>query len=303
MRVPLEVIDRVLPELAADGCIELRDRALVIRNFIEAQEARQSDRARQKASRERARAALAPVTNRDTQSQNVTGESRDVTERHTMSHDVTRGHSQLSSAQLSQKEDPGSASNEPDGSRSSPRFPDGSPDPAKPFTNPNPEPRAPEALQIATSADASSTVFAAKAGRRQEADQTIALPLAGIDAPNPRNDVEEVFAVYLDGWRRGTIGTRNPKLDEKRRRLILARLKDFSLDDLKLAARGAWLDDWHVTKGHNKPEQVFRDMGRVEQFMGFATAVAASSPRSGDALKPYRPVAAVRPLAPFESAV
>jgi hypothetical protein len=89
LRVPLKVIDRVLPELAADGCIELRPGDLVIPNFIEAQESRQSDKARQKASRERARLGLSHVTKRDEPVTKRDDPSRDVTE---PSHAVTRGH-------------------------------------------------------------------------------------------------------------------------------------------------------------------------------------------------------------------
>ena len=53
--IPVEVVDRALPVLLSDGCVELHGTYLLIRNFIEAQEAYQSDNARQHKSRETAR--------------------------------------------------------------------------------------------------------------------------------------------------------------------------------------------------------------------------------------------------------
>lgn len=80
--------DRLAPalaELEADGCVAVNGDKLVIRNFIEAQEARQSDRMRQAESRARRRDQASDVTNRD-------GQSQIVTESHTRSHDVTPSH-------------------------------------------------------------------------------------------------------------------------------------------------------------------------------------------------------------------
>lgn len=83
-----------LEELLTDGCVSVHGDKLLVRNFIEAQEARQSDRKRQAESRSRRREQLAgqrllvpDVTNRDVESQNVT-------ESHDGSHDVTTGHSE-----------------------------------------------------------------------------------------------------------------------------------------------------------------------------------------------------------------
>jgi hypothetical protein len=70
-----------LEELISDGCVVVDSERLIVRNFLEAQEARQSDKARQQRARELARA----VTKRDISSQNVT-------ESHTPSHAVTDGH-------------------------------------------------------------------------------------------------------------------------------------------------------------------------------------------------------------------
>jgi len=97
LRMPLEVVERAMPELLDDGCVAIVDAVLVIRNFIEAQEAVQSDAARQRVARERARdktraAELGILKEREEEhnpSHGVTDESRDVTE---PSRAVTRGH-------------------------------------------------------------------------------------------------------------------------------------------------------------------------------------------------------------------
>lgn len=79
-------------ELLADGCIVVNAERLLIRNFLEAQEAKQSDTARQRKARELARALGPHVTPRDEMSQGVTechDSSRAVTRGHTASHAVT----------------------------------------------------------------------------------------------------------------------------------------------------------------------------------------------------------------------
>lgn len=71
-----EAIAPALEELLADGCVRIQGDTLVVPNFIEAQEAAQSDALRKRESRARARdvasAAGHPVTNRDEKSQPVT---------------------------------------------------------------------------------------------------------------------------------------------------------------------------------------------------------------------------------------
>src|SRR5689334_6487800 len=56
LRMPLDVVERALPELLEDGCLERHGDVLLVRNYIEAQEAAQSDKVRQQESRERRRA-------------------------------------------------------------------------------------------------------------------------------------------------------------------------------------------------------------------------------------------------------
>ena len=121
VRMPVNVVDRALhgeEGLLADGCVVEIDGGYLMPNYVEAQQARQSDRARKQEQRNRDRAAklatsraVTPrppasevsreqeetgqsVTNRDDESQNVT-------DRHGESHDVTRGHSEQSKAKQS----------------------------------------------------------------------------------------------------------------------------------------------------------------------------------------------------------
>lgn len=93
--MPVEVVERALPELLADGCVQQSGTTLVIPNFVAAQESPQSDKLRARESRTRARdRALAKgpeggdaktVTKRD-------GASQNVTDRHAPSHGVTPSH-------------------------------------------------------------------------------------------------------------------------------------------------------------------------------------------------------------------
>lgn len=90
-RMPLEVCAEGLTRLGTRRVIEVTKEAIVIPNFIEAQEAKQSDKQRQAESRakRRDRARGRVVTNRD-------GESQNVTVGHADSDRVTAGHSVLS---------------------------------------------------------------------------------------------------------------------------------------------------------------------------------------------------------------
>lgn len=88
---PLEFVQEGLEDLVGSGTVEISEARLVIPNFLEAQEAVQSDAQRQRDSRERRRArALNEVSEQ-------TAESRAVTECHTESQGVTGCHSSLPS--------------------------------------------------------------------------------------------------------------------------------------------------------------------------------------------------------------
>lgn len=80
-------LEPALDELIADGCIQIRGEHLVIPNFIEAQEATQSDAQRKRESRARSRdiAAAAEVLNPDKTSESVT-------DGHENGQKVTSGH-------------------------------------------------------------------------------------------------------------------------------------------------------------------------------------------------------------------
>lgn len=104
---PWAEIEGPLAELLDDGCayFDQERGVLLLRNFIEAQEARQSDRARKQASRERARSLIGGSTTAAEAARSVLADgqnvtirdpmpSHNVTESHDRSHDVTRGHTE-----------------------------------------------------------------------------------------------------------------------------------------------------------------------------------------------------------------
>jgi hypothetical protein len=93
-----ERLEPALSDLLADGCVEIHGDSLVVPNFIAAQSAAQSDKARQAECRARARdlarapLICAPVTNRDPESRTVTighETGQNVTSGHTVSQRVT----------------------------------------------------------------------------------------------------------------------------------------------------------------------------------------------------------------------
>ncbi len=85
-------LEGALEELVADGCVRIEGDHLVVPNFIEAQEASQSDVARKRAQRERARARVTrdtqEVTSCDIGSRNVT-KCHDVTDAVTRRRDMS----------------------------------------------------------------------------------------------------------------------------------------------------------------------------------------------------------------------
>jgi hypothetical protein len=95
LAMPTDVIERAIEPLMLDGCVEIRESTLVVRNFIEAQEATISDAQRQREHRARSRdvarakellGSTAFVTNRDTC---VTKRNENVTHGHGASQPVT----------------------------------------------------------------------------------------------------------------------------------------------------------------------------------------------------------------------
>lgn len=96
LRMPLDVVESALAELVDDGCVAWSSEGVFLPNFLAAQEANQSDRARKAASREKAAATARDVTHCDQPSHGVTiGHELgpNVTRGHEPSHAVTSGHS------------------------------------------------------------------------------------------------------------------------------------------------------------------------------------------------------------------
>jgi hypothetical protein len=94
VRMPVEVVERVGPELVTDGRVRVTERGFVAPNYVEAQTASKSDRIRQKESRDRRRAdaMTQPREIPSTPSQNVTPShetSQAVAPSHTPSQNVT----------------------------------------------------------------------------------------------------------------------------------------------------------------------------------------------------------------------
>jgi hypothetical protein len=86
LRMPEEIVSLALPKLERRGVVERGDGTLVVPNFLEAQEASQSDKQRARESRARRRDRA-----RHEQSQDATPASQNVT---TTSHAVTAGHAE-----------------------------------------------------------------------------------------------------------------------------------------------------------------------------------------------------------------
>ena len=95
--IPLDIAERGLAQLLDRKVFERQGDALVMPNFLTAQECMQSDAARKRSQRERDRAkALEGVTPRDQASRHVTvghATGQKVTNGHAESHAVTVGHS------------------------------------------------------------------------------------------------------------------------------------------------------------------------------------------------------------------
>jgi len=93
VRLPVEVVEAGLAELLSDGCVtKPRDGILFVRNYISAQEAKQSDKARKAAERERERAKLEAIAIGIVENNSVTKtdeQSEPRTERHDSSQPVT----------------------------------------------------------------------------------------------------------------------------------------------------------------------------------------------------------------------
>lgn len=77
----------------------------------------------------------------------------------------------------------------------------------------------------------------------------------------PTGDVLVVWQAWLD-----STGRKTCKLDDKRKRLIGARLADYSLDDVLDAVRGWERDPWDGRKQQNELAILLRDSAHLEKF-------------------------------------
>lgn len=114
---PLEVVERAVPELLADGCLQQKEGAYFVPNFMEAQEAHTSDAQRKRDQRERDRARVASqevvaspdasdklaALQRETVTQRDEKSRPEVTHCHAASPEVTQSHSVPSRAVPSRK--------------------------------------------------------------------------------------------------------------------------------------------------------------------------------------------------------
>jgi DNA-binding PadR family transcriptional regulator len=83
-------------------------------------------------------------------------------------------------------------------------------------------------------------------------------------------DIQRIF----DAWREH-LNHPNAKLDEKRRKYISARLKDFTADELCLVPAGAKMSAFHMgandrRRKYDSIQVLFRDADQVEHFISLA---------------------------------
>jgi hypothetical protein len=333
---PIDVVERAIPLLAADGCVTETTTGIIIPNFMDAQETPQSDQARKRAQRERARGkAMADVTKRDEQSQNVTeshATSRDVTASHTESHGVTPCCADPCCAMLDQRSvgiaasDPdgsgvcvGDLSESPDGQRVGEPQPAvlGQEGPAMAPTTPSttgdtapiqngPAKGIPVTLSSTTAEARTGSLF----GETIPANEA---------APDP---ADAVFDEWLVGWHEHVGAGREPTLptDDKRRkniaRLMSKKGGNYTLDNLKSAVRGIWLQEPSFIRRNGKIRastvsmDLIRDASHVEKFMGLDVNTdceeeVSRSPfdppplRSGAIYSPPLPQAPPEPRKPY----
>ena len=89
-----------------------------------------------------------------------------------------------------------------------------------------------------------------------------------------RGEVAEVFGHWVDKRKEVLQNTRRPTLTAKRRKKIVARLREgWTVDELKRAIDGCLASEFHVEGGWTDLELILRNDGKVEQFIHRAPAV------------------------------
>lgn len=140
--------------------------------------------------------------------------------------------------------------------------------------NPPYPPQAGEPVVVTSSAgDAPpSSPPRARAGRRKASAP--GLPGVGTEA------ADDVFAAYLAAWKRVIGQGAPPVLDEKRRRLVRARVAEgHTVEHLKAAAAGIFDEEWHVRERRTGFGLAMQDAEHVERFASaFAAAETSRQP-------------------------
>jgi len=245
--------------LEEDGAIRFLDdeSVLVVPNFIEAQEAKQSDKARQRKRRERAR-VFTDVTQRDQQDTQRDQQDTQRDQQDTQRDDVTprdvrvtrqisdpsRQHQTLRKDELNhvtQRDQQDTQRDQQDTQRDD---------------------------EIATVTPCDKTVTQREKREKREREERENLTKRDFSESDP---VDQVFAHYIAGWKSNANGESLPVLDDGRRSLIQARLDDgHSIDDLKQACDGLWQSDWHRQKKFWTIGAVCKSAETVERLMAEA---------------------------------
>lgn len=113
-------------------------------------------------------------------------------------------------------------------------------------------------------------------------------PAREAGASQPSGDVRLVWDRYVEAWRSLGEGP-EPKLTDKRRGLIRARLREHDAEVVSQAVRGVWVSAYHTKEGRTGIEDALRDTATVEELAG---KWLKSRPRPR---RPREPVAAPPP--------
>lgn len=105
----------------------------------------------------------------------------------------------------------------------------------------------------------------------------------GGSGPSPAG---HVFEAYLAGWRERVGRGVEPKLTDKRRGLVRARLKDHPVQVLVAAAGGIWRSTWHVENNHTEFDLAMRDAAHVERFAREASGGQTKTGAEGAVARP-----------------
>ena len=109
--------------------------------------------------------------------------------------------------------------------------------------------------------------------QEQEKTNSSDRPTPGSGAPggSTASEVDQLWDWFLEA-RAGAIGKSNePKSTTKRRKQIQARLKTYSVAELRTAIGGLFASKFHIEHGHTTPEYVFRSDEQVEKCIGWAS--------------------------------